>query len=446
MSSKRVAIVGGGIAGLSAAYYLQKAGIGFELFEQRRRFGGVINTERTPEGFIIEGGPDSFLTAKPAAIELARELGLGDQLLGSNDAQRKTYILLHNRLVAIPDGMQLMIPTRSWPVIASPLFSVATKLRIVREMLFPPAPLADGTDESVASFVARHFGQEMVERLADPLLAGVYGGDSSRLSARAVLPMMVVSEAKHRSLVRGALRARTHAGSAQPLFTTFRGGMSQLVETLAAQLPQPALWPKMGVASLARTANGWDFATEQFSHLILALPAPAAAALLWPLDPVLSALLGKISYTSCITVALAYPQLDLPPGFGFLVPRSENRRMIACTFVHRKFDHRAPFGTALLRIFITSGLDDSDEAILGAVRAELREILGITAEPLLTRISRWRQAMPQYDVGHLDRVAQISQRVAQLSGLTLIGNAYGGVGVPDCVRSAKEAAATIAAG
>lgn len=444
MTRKRVAIVGGGIAGLSAAYYLQKAGVEFEVFEQRRRFGGVISTERTPEGFLIEGGPDSFLSVKPAAIELARELGLGNDLIASNDHQRKTYIVHRNRLIAIPDGMQLMIPTRSWPVIASPLFSVATKLRIVREMLFPPEPLAEGKDESVAGFVARHFGQEMVERLADPLLAGVYGGDCSRLSARAVLPMMVSMEARDRSLVRGALRARAHAGSTQPLFTTLRGGMSQLVDRLVAQLPQPVLWPKMGVASLARTAKGWDFATEHFSNLILALPAHAAAALLWPLDPALSALLGKISYTSCITVALAYPQLDLPPGFGFLVPRSENRRMIACTFVHRKFDHRAPAGTALLRIFITSGLDDTDDAILAAVRAELRAILGIAGEPLLTRISRWPQAMPQYDVGHLDHVAQIAQRVAQLPGLSLIGNAYNGVGVPDCIRGAKAAADGIA--
>jgi oxygen-dependent protoporphyrinogen oxidase len=439
MKTKRVAIIGGGIAGLTAAWHLASLREEFVLFEAGGHLGGVITSERTPEGFLVEGGPDSFLTAKPAAIELARALGLSDQLLASNDHQRKTYILLRNRLLPIPDGMQMMVPTRSWPVIASPLFSFATKLRMVREYLAPPEPLGADQDESVASFVTRHFGREMVERLADPLLAGVYGGDSSRLSARAVLPMMVASEAKHRSLVRGALKARAPQGQAKPLFTTFRNGMRTLTERLADELPDKGIRVNTRVNSIARSADGWQVNGEAFTHVILALPAPAAASLLWPHDPALSALLGKVAYTSCITVALGYDALSLPPGFGFLVPASEGRRMIACTFVHRKFDQRAPEGKALLRIFITSGLDDSDDAILATVRDELRAILGITAAPTVSRISRWRQAMAQYDVGHLDRIAQIEQRVALLPGLRLIGNAYRGIGVPDCIRGAKGA-------
>jgi protoporphyrinogen/coproporphyrinogen III oxidase len=444
---KRAAIIGGGIAGLSAAYFLQKQGVDFTLFEAGSRFGGVIDSERTPEGFLVEAGPDSFLTAKPSAADLARELGVGDDLLPSNDHQRKTYILLHGKLVAIPDGMQMMVPTRSWPVIASPLFSLATKLRIAREFLSPPPALPENEDESVASFVSRHFGDEMVDRLANPLLAGVYGGDSGKLSARAVLPMMLTSEAKHRSLVRGALRARRSSAqtSAPPLFTTLRHGMHQLIAALIARLPADRLRADSPIAAISRADTAWRIGSESYSDLILALPAPAAASLLWPLDPALSALLGKIQYTSCITVALGYDELSLPPGFGFLVPASEGRRMIACTFVHRKFDHRAPPGKALLRVFLTSGLDESGDAILTTVRDELRQVLGLTAEPAMTRIRRWRSAMPQYEVGHLDRIAQVERRVAQLPGLHLIGNAYRGVGMPDCVRSANDAVRKITA-
>ncbi|MEO6119384.1 MAG: protoporphyrinogen oxidase [Terriglobales bacterium] len=441
----RVAIIGGGIAGLSAAHYLTQAGADFLLFEAGPRLGGVIQTERTPEGFIVEAGPDSFLSAKPWAAELAREVGLGEDLIPSNDHERKTYILHSGKLVAIPDGMQMMVPTRSWPVLTSPLFSFATKLRMAREFLAPPAALAENADESVASFVSRHFGQEVVERLADPLLAGVYGGDSGRLSARAVLPQMVASEAAHRSLVRGALHARASGNSPQSIFTSLSNGMGQLIDALAARIPAENLRLKTPVNSLIRTDTGWEVGTESFSEVILAVPAPAAATLLWPLDPALSALLGKVSYTSSITVALGYEELSLPPGFGLLVPRAEGKRMIACTFVHRKFKHRSPPGRALLRVFLTSGLEENDAALSQIVRVELRSILNITAPPIMTRICRWPSAMPQYGVGHLDRVAQMEARAAGLPGLYLIGNAYRGVGIPDCVRSGKLAAEKISA-
>jgi protoporphyrinogen/coproporphyrinogen III oxidase len=441
---KRVAIIGGGIAGLSAAYYLQQRGTAFTLFEAGARVGGVIHSERTPEGFLVEAGPDSFLSAKPWAADLARELSLGADLIPSNDAARKTYILRKGKLVSIPDGMQLMVPTRTWPVLTSSLFSLRTKLRMAGEFLLPPAPLADGTDESVASFVTRHFGPEVVEHLADPLLAGVYGGDSSRLSARAVLPQMVASEAKHRSLVRGALRARASTDSPQPIFTSLRNGMSQLVDAVVAQLPSADLRLRSPVSSLTRTPGGWKIGPDDYSDVVLALPAAATAGLLWPLDPALSALLGKISSTSCITVALGYGDLALPPGFGFLVPRAEGKRMIACTFVHRKFDHRAAPSHALLRAFLTSGLDADDAVVLKDVQNELRAILGITAAPVMSRVHRWPMAMPQYEVGHLDRIAQVEQRAGQLPGLHLIGNAYRGVGIPDCVRSGKLVAEAIA--
>ncbi|HUR37036.1 MAG TPA: protoporphyrinogen oxidase [Terriglobales bacterium] len=443
---KRVAILGGGIAGLSAAHYLHQAGADFTLFEASTRFGGIIDSERTPEGFLVEAGPDSFLSAKPAAAELARELGLAGELVPSNDRQRKTYILLRNQLVPIPDGMQLMVPTRSWPILTSPLFSLSTKLRMLREFLFPPALLAADQDESVANFIARHFGTELVERLADPLLAGVYGGDSAQLSARAVLPTMVASEAQHRSLVRGALRSRRSADATSALFTTFRNGMRQLIDAIVAQLPADRLRLRTPVTTVTRANSDWRIANESFTDLIIALPAATAASLLWPLDPALSALLGKILSTSCVTVAIGFDRsLSLPPGFGFLVPRSENRRMLACTFVHRKFPNRAPAQTSLLRAFLTSGLNEDDASLRRIVSTELKEILGITAAPTMVRIQRWPSAMPQYAVGHLDRIAQIHQRAVNLPGLHLIGNAYSGVGVPDCIRGGRDAAQKIAA-
>jgi len=449
---KRVAIIGGGIAGLSAAYYLEKArknGTALEwiLFEKSERLGGVIRTEYR-DGCILEAGPDSFLSIKPEAAELCRELGLGSEIIHSNDFQRKTYILAKGRLVPIPDGLQFMVPTRVWPMVGTRLFSLSTKLRMAREILGPTRN--HDHDESVADFVRRHFGQEMVDRVAEPLLAGVYGGNASTLSVRAVLPRFVEMERENGSLVRATLKARKQApkGPPQPLFTSLRRGMQELVDTIIASLPGSSLRLKQVGVSLRRVSNGWQVETSagdmNFDAVILAIPAPFAGALLLNLIPEAATILAKIQYTSSAAVLLAYAKPDLPPGFGFLVPASEHKKMLACTFVHNKFSHRVREGTALLRCFFSSArmpelLNRREEDLKMFAREELKEILGLEAEPQFTLVFRWRYGLPQYETGHLERAAQVEAQLRQLPGMHLIGNSLYGIGVPDCIRSARQA-------
>jgi len=456
---KRVAIIGGGISGLSAAFTLEKqrrsgAPLEYILFEASSRLGGVLVTDRV-DGCLVEAGPDSFLTEKPWAAELCREIGLGDQLIGSTDPDRKTYILVRGKLVVIPDGLMFMVPTRIMPTVLSPLFSIRTKLRMAGEWFYPPHK-ADG-DESVAAMVERHYGAEMVDRLAGPLLSGVYGGEASQLSVRAVLPRFAEMEAKHGSLGRAMLAARRKMAQApnapaRPLFTSLKDGMQQMVEALTARLPSSALKVGVSVQGIQRQDGGWivsaGYASDQFDAVIVATPALAAAELLRGPSSSLTSELDGIQYTSSITVNLGYNRSvrdSLPPGFGFLVPRSEGKRMLAATFVHNKFPHRAPEDRALLRCFIAGAgnervLQFGDEEILRTVREELRQIIGLTADPLFARIYRWKGAMAQYGVGHLERLQRIENLLSQLPGLALAGNGYRGIGVPDCVRSGSDAA------
>lgn len=461
---KRVAIIGGGIAGLSAAFYLEQAkragaALEYVLFESSDRLGGVLRTERVDD-CLVEAGPDSFLTEKPWAAELCREVGLGEQLLGSNDRLRRTWILVNRRLRPMPDGLQFMVPTRTWPIVFSRLFTARTKLHMAGE-LFAPAR-SSATDESAAALVERHFGREVVERLASPLLAGVYGGDAERLSARAVLPRFAEMEAGSGSLIRGMLAARRkRAGSPrQPLFTSLKDGMRQLVDAVAARLPSAALRTAMPVTQLRREGERWRVtpasgSAEAFDFAVLALPAFRASELLEPASPALASLLRQIPYNNAMTLTLGFDAESLRPtqrprfanGHGFLVPRSEGRCLLACTYVHNKFPHRAPEGRLLLRAFLDdrhrslAGL--GDEETVQAVRLELRSILGLHAEPRFARLYRWPTAMAQYEVGHLDRLAEIERLRAGLPGLSLIGNAYRGIGVPDCIRSGRDAAAEI---
>jgi oxygen-dependent protoporphyrinogen oxidase len=440
----RIAIVGGGISGLSAAYYLAKSGAEVALLEASERLGGVIRSLRLGE-FLVECGPDSFVSAKPWAAELARELGLGQALLGSNDHLRKTHILVNGRLVEMPAGLQLMVPTDPWALLTTPLFSWSAKLRMAAEFLFPPEPLPEGKDESVAEFTRRHFGQEAVDRLADPLLGGVFGGDSSAMSARAVLGHLVALEKSHRSLAHGLRALKRPSGGA--IFTTFRDGMQQLIDALAAALPAGAVRLRCEARAVTRGSQGWTVRTdreEPFDHVVLALPTHRAAGLVWDLDPALAAQLNKIRYNSSCTVALAdVPLAGLPDGFGFLVPRAEGRQVLACTYVHNKFSGRTPPGRGLLRVFLTRGFDRSDSDVVESVGEELRAILGVRLDPKATSVSRWPQAMAQYEVGHLERVAQIEALAARHPGLHLIGNALHGIGIPDCVREARAVAERI---
>ena len=483
----RTAIVGGGIAGLAAAYELEQArasgaAVQYTLFEAEERLGGSLSSEIV-DGAVLERGPDSFLTEKPAAAQLCRELGLGHELLPSNDAARKTYIVVRNRLVALPDGLMFLVPTKLIPTALSPLFSLKTKARMGLELLHPPRPTGL-PDEAVAALVERHFGREAVERLANPLLSGIFGGDASQLSARTVLPRLVEMESEYGSLTRGMLAAhrkmrarareaakgngagngngpaRANSSSARSIFTSLRGGMQQLVDALAARLDPASVRLVARVTGLEKTAEGWQVeaggAWEAFDAVIMASPAWAAGALLGKVDAALGEELSAIPYSSSITVNLIYDEARLgrlPDGFGFLVPASEGRAMLACTFVHRKFPRATPPGKprrAVLRAFLggmnnEALLAETDEALVGTVRRELDSILGssvvgLAMEPEHAQVSRWRRAMAQYAVGHQERITRVAARVAALPGLRLAGNAYDGIGIPDCIRLGRQAA------
>ncbi len=454
---KRIAIIGGGISGLAAAYALEQARRGgaaveYTLFESSARLGGVIFTDRA-EGCLIEAGPDSFLTEKPWAAELCQQVGLGDQLIGSNDAERKTYILARGKLVEMPDGLMFMVPTKILPTVFSSLFSPATKLRMAREWFHPPHR-ANG-DESVAAFVERHYGQEVVDYLADPLLTGVYGGEASQLGVQAVLPRFSEMEAKHGSLGRAMIAARKAAPKntkPRPLFTSVKNGMQQMTDTVIAEIDSACVCLNTPVQALQMQESSWvvsaGYKSDEYDSVILAMPTGVAAALVNTASPQLAAELREIPYSSSVTVALGYgPEVRaaLPPGFGFLVPRRESKRMLAATFVHNKFPHRTPPDRALLRCSMGGTRDEeavtlADDEIVRIVRAELQQILGLKAEPLFARIYKWKGAMAQYSVGHLDRMARIEKLRTALPGLFLAGNGYRGIGVPDCVRSGKDAA------
>jgi oxygen-dependent protoporphyrinogen oxidase len=458
---KRVAIIGGGISGLTAAYHLEKArALGSELrytlIEAGQRLGGSMYSDRV-EGCLVEAGPDSFLTEKPWALTLCKELGIDDQLIGSNDAQRKTYIVVNNRLIAMPDGLMFMVPTKLVPTALSPLFSWSTKMRMARELLHPPRPMEN--DETVGEMVERHFGAEVVDRLADPLLSGVYGGDANKLSARAVLPRFVEMEEKYGSLSKAMLAAhnkmRAMAGKQppRPLFSSLKDGMQQLVDTISARLDHSTIRLRTRVRAVYPQNDQWRLAidmgdSEVFDAVIVATPANVAGALLEAVDRDLADDLLGVTYSSSVTVTLGYhmDQLrGLPPGFGFLVPRSEGRRMLACTFVHNKFPHRAPKDKGILRCFLGGARDEAvlmltDDEIVDTVRAELKDIVKLEGRPMFERIYRWRGAMAQYESGHIARIARIEKRLKDIPGLEVAGNAYHGIGVPDCIREGMHAA------
>lgn len=459
----RIAIIGGGISGLAAAFEAEQrrsagADLEYVLYESSSRLGGVLRTEHI-DGCVVEAGPDSFVTEKPWAADLARELGMGDQLIGSNDPDRKTYILSGGRLIEMPDGLMFMVPTKIMATGFSPLFSWRTKLRMVQELFHPPR--AVDNDESVADFVERHYGREMVDRLADPLLSGIYGGDSTQLSVRAVLQRFAEMERTHGSLGRAMLSARKKMSSgprkpAAPLFSSLKNGMQSISGTIVSRLNPANILTNTTVTAVQPSSAGWTLFTgagsERFDAVIVALPAPASALVLHDASRDLSVELGAVQYGSSITVGLGYDisvRRSLPPGFGFLVPRSEGKRLLAATFVHNKFPQRAPEDRALLRCFFAGNnaeqvWDLSDNQIVDVVRQELQDILGrqitgLRHEPLFARVYKWKSAMSQYGVGHLERLERIENLRKQLPGLALAGNGYRGIGVPDCVRSGREA-------
>ncbi|MGB7188610.1 MAG: protoporphyrinogen oxidase [Acidobacteriaceae bacterium] len=457
-TAKRIAIIGGGLSGLSAAYQLARdSQAEFTLFEASPRLGGVIETIRR-DGFIVECGPDSWVTEKPWTRELAVELGLESEIIPSNDQQRVTYLLQRNQLIPMPRGMSLMVPTDLSAVMNSPLFTEEARTAYQSE---PPraeelkaSALRQIEDESVAGFVRRHFGEEVTRTLAAPLLSGVFGGDIETLSARAVLPAFIRMEREHGSLIT-ALQSRA-TPPADAIFTTLRSGLGTLTDRLAVVMPAESVRLSEPVLAVNRMQQRWRIrlsdAEELFDAVILATPAHATRRLLRSLDEEFFNLLA-IDSTSAIIVALAFTpeqarDLRIPPGFGYLVPQQPNPatpQLLACTFVNQKFPYRAPDGAILLRAFFGADtaatlLHETDAALTTLASQRLAETLGPLPAAHFAIVRRWPHSLPQYAVGHLSRMAKLETLVTNFPGLYLVGNAYQGVGLPDMVRMAREAA------
>ena len=462
MTPLRVVVVGGGISGLAAAHRLVELAraegrpLDLVLIEAADRLGGTIRTERA-DGFLLDAGPDSFISEKPWALALAERIGLGPRLCGTDARFRKTYVVRGGRLRPLPEGFLLLAPTRAWPVLASPVFSWRGKLRLGLDLILPRR--SSGEDESLGSFVRRRLGREALERIAQPLVGGIYSADPEHLSLQATMPRFLALEREHRSLILG-LRRTARAGEVAgasgarwSLFVTLAGGMEELVTTLAARLPAGAVRLGTPAAAIALARDGWqvrlgDGTSLPADGVVLAGPAPRMATLLHAVDSALAVRLDGITYASSATVALAYPRAAVRhplDGFGFVVPRVEGRSTLACTFSSVKYPGRAPPGFALLRVFVGGALQGSllaqeDGALRRLAHDEAAALLGITGEPVLSRVWRHRGTMPQYDVGHLDRIAAIEARLEALPGLALAGGAYRGVGIADCVRSGEAAA------
>lgn len=469
-SIPRIVVVGGGISGLVAAYHLleESRRLGFpvevRLLEAGTRVGGVIHTVER-DGFLLEGGPDSFISEKPWALQLCQRLGLASQLIGTGERHRRSFIVRGGRLHPVPDGFYLMAPTRLWPVVTTPVLSWPGKIRMVADLLLPRKPEhSDNSDESLASFVRRRLGREALERIAQPMVGGIYTADPEELSLRAAMPRFLEMEQQHRSLIlamwhqrRKMRQAQEHqaAGPRYGLFVSLGRGMRGLVDAIRAQLPAESVQCNVRLSGLRLDAATprWllkmgDGSELRADAVCLALAAHQSAALVEKLDATLAERLRSIRYASTATVNLAYRADDIPrtlEGFGFVVPAVEGREILACTFSHMKFAGRAPKGTALLRAFLGGALqprafDYDNPEMVRIVRQNLRELLGIEKAPLFAQVERHPLAMAQYRVGHLDLVGEIESRLEQFPTLQLAGNAYTGIGIPDCVRRAEQCA------
>jgi oxygen-dependent protoporphyrinogen oxidase len=424
------------------------------LIEASPRLGGTIQTEHR-DGFLIERGPDSFISEKPEAVQLAKRLGLESQLIQTNEEYRRSFIVRNGRLRAVPEGFQLLAPSRIWPFLTSDIFSFGAKARIAME-LFLPRKSTNGTqDESLASFVRRRLGREALERMAQPMVGGIYTADPETLSLRATLPRFLDMEREHRSLILAMLRQGQAqksgtSGARYSLFLSFDRGMQVLVDELASVKADVRLNTRVESLKFDRTWNITTNTGERFEaeSVCLAVPAYIAASLL---NGSVAAKLNQIKYASTATINFAYKRSAINHslnGFGFVVPLIEKRSLIACTFSSVKFSGRAPSGYALLRAFAGGALQPEvfalDEAEMAArVEADLRELLGITTKPLFIEVANWERSMPQYEVGHLDRINEIENEVSKLPGLALAGNSYRGAGIPDCIRGGQSAAESI---
>ena len=468
---KSIIIIGGGITGLSAAYRLSKlktqggAEIDITVVEKSGFLGGTIRTEYT-DGFVIEGGPDCFFAEKPYAGMLVKELGISDRLIGTNNKNQGTYVLWRKKLHKLPEGVVLMIPTKFTPFATSSLFSLSGKMRMGMELFI--SKRTDGVDESLSEFTLRRLGREALDRIAEPLVAGVHAGDPDTMSVRSSFPRFVDMEQKYGSLIRGMLNARRamqqHAATGnRSMFMTMKTGLKDLIDTLRQQSSGVNFKTGAGAQSIQRTLTGRDESytvtlsnSEQLhaDGIILAVPAYVSAGLVSSMGKDLSDLLLSIPYVSTATVSLAYKKDSFGhalKGFGFVVPRKENRRIMAATWTSSKFSYHSPDDSVLLRFFVGGAANQdmvfkSDDEIAGLVRAELKDIMGVTTEPLFVRIYRWDRAMPQYTIGHEPRVKTIEQLTAGLGNIQLCGSAYHGIGISDCINSGNTAAQSVLKG
>lgn len=466
-SVRHVVIIGGGISGLSAAWSIQQqaardgANVRCTVLESAGRWGGKVLTEtvdiNAESPFIVEGGPDSFLTQKPWALTLARELGLGERLLGTNDQMRTVYVLNRGRPVPLPDGVLLIVPTKFMPFALSRLISPLAKLRMGLDLFIPAR--RDDRDETLAEFVRRRLGNEALDKIAEPLMSGIYNAEADKQSVLATFPRFRQLEREHGSLIRGMLASRRKAPppSAAPktsMFVSLQGGTHELIDALVRQL-KADLRLNASVTAIERAdGSRWRIHTQDGQSLLadavlFTVPSYTAARLLQDLAPAAAHELAAIRYVSTGTLSMAFRAQDIRRplhGFGLVVPKSERRPINAITISSTKFDQRAPAGHVLLRVFFggsrspeTMAYDDA--RLLEVVRGELRAVLGIEAEPLFHRIYRWNNANPQYDVNHLERITAIESALPD--GLYVTGSAMRGVGMPDCVYQAQQSASTM---
>ncbi|MCL5110034.1 MAG: protoporphyrinogen oxidase [Chloroflexi bacterium] len=463
-TSTRVVVIGAGVAGLATTHYLLHGDPSVEhpldvtLVEASERAGGKVVTRRR-DGFVVEGGPDCFLTQKPWAVDLCRHLGLESRLIGTNEASRKVLIPWGGKMHQLPDGVLLIVPTRFAPFAFSPLISPLGKLRMGLDLVLPAR--RDSGDESVASFVRRRLGGEALDKIAEPLMGGIHVSDPERQSILATFPRFRDIERKHGSLVRGMLAARrarpAKSGKELPMFMTLRGGLGELVDALSQSAAGArCLFGQRALAVQPTEAGAYrvvldDGGVLRADQVVLAVPARVAAELVRGFAGELSARLRSLRYVSTATVSLGYRRSSLSrplDGFGFVVPTKEGRRITGCTWSSTKFDDRAPDGHVLVRCFLGGAVDETpallpEDEMVALAREELRDLMGLKAEPVLSEVFSWRQAHPQYDVGHLRWLAEVEALAAQLPGLHLVGSSYRGVGLPDCIRSGKAAAGLV---
>ena len=456
---KKVAIVGSGISALACAVALKEEGIDFVVLEKGPAAGGKLLTEKV-DGFVVEAGPDSFLPEKPWTLDLIGKVGLEDQLLATNEEQKGTYIYSQGRLHRLPEGVILMVPTMLMPLARSRLISLPGKVRMGMEAFVPAKK--DGSDESLARFVTRRLGRECLEKIAEPLVAGIHTSDPEDMSVKAVFPRFLEMEKRSGSLIRAMVKTMKKA----PPVTTFpkltyfmslKEGMQQLVDRCVSFAGEERIRTSCEVTQVRSASQGYEVLAGSermvFDAVVLATPAYVTHDVLGPMAPALADRLSPIAWSSTATISLAFAGHGVPsrlPGFGFIVPRVEQRRINAATWSSIKWSFRAPPHCQLIRVFVGGGQHEElvsceDKDLVAIVREELGEIAGITGEPLFSKVYRWARSMPRYTVGHLDRVDAIDDARKPYPGLYLTGCSYRGIGIGDCVRSGFEAAQKIAA-